>query len=91
MDIVHSHRSFLVFLFPVSTDTAQLYNTQSDLCMRTPHLDRIGLWSSIRLAIETIATMTSHMVVDTSHDSWAVSERSSEKLQVHRDHKSTKD
>ena len=34
-------RSFLVCcLFPVcpQTDTAQLYNTQSDLCMRTPHL-----------------------------------------------------
>ena len=34
--------------------------------MRTPHLDQIGLESSIVFVVETIVIMTSHMVADTS-------------------------
>ena len=68
MDIAHRHRSFLVrCLFPVcpQTYTAQLYNTQSDLCMRTPHMDRTGLLSTILLS-EKCVVMTSYTVADTS-------------------------
>ena len=55
---------FVVFFLFVQTATAQLYNTQSDLCMRTPHLDRTGLLSTIVFSEK----MTSHMVADTSLD-----------------------
>ena len=34
--------------------TAQLYNTQSDLCMRTPHMDRTGLLSTIVFSVERV-------------------------------------
>ena len=61
---LHRHctlQSFLLCLLSFSvcpqTDTAQLHNTQSDPCMRTPPLDRI-----------IVIFMTSHMVVDTSLD-----------------------
>ena len=55
--------------FPVcpQTDTAQLYNTQSDLCMRTPHMDRIGLFClQSCFQKKTGVVMTSYMVADTS-------------------------
>ena len=38
---------FVVFSVCPQTDTAQFYNTQFDLCMRTPHMDRTGLISTI--------------------------------------------
>ena len=70
---LHRHctpTSFLPCLLSFSvcpqTDTAQLYNTQSDLCMRTAHLDPTGLLSSIMFAEIIVIFMTSHMVVDTS-------------------------
>ena len=50
---LHGHctlTSFLPCLLSFScpqTGTAQLYNTQSDLCMRTPQMDRTGLSSTI--------------------------------------------
>ena len=50
--------------------------------MRTPHLDRIGLFLS---SIVFSEKMTSYTVAD------MVAERSSSKLQVHRDHRSKKD
>ena len=48
------------------TDTAKLYNTQSDLCMRTPHLDQTVPLVLNRMFIGTSIIMTSHMVADTS-------------------------
>ena len=51
----------------VHTDTAQLYKTQSDVCLRTLHLAQ-GLFVFKRVFTETSVIMTSHMVVDTSLD-----------------------
>ena len=63
--------AFVCCLFPVcpQTDTAQLYNTQSDLCTRKPHLDQIRrLVFNPCLQEIVVIFMTSHMVVDTSLD-----------------------
>ena len=54
-----AHPSFLVCcLFPVcpQTDTAQLCKTQSDLCLRTPHLDQIGHESSIVFSLKQVSS-----------------------------------
>ena len=90
-DIVPS--LFVVFLpFCPQTDTAQLYNTQSDLCMRT-HLIWIkkALLSTIVFSGKRVLSshhtrlLTRHLKTD------MVAERSSSKLQAHRSHRSTKD
>ena len=93
---LHRHctlTSFLPYLLSFSvcpqTDTAELYNTQSDLCIRTPHLDRIGFLCSIMFADIIVIFMTSHMI--RLLISYKVAKRSLAKLQVHRDHRSTKD
>ena len=62
--------SSLLFVFSSSacpqTDTAQLYNTQSDLYVRTPHMDRTGLFVCNRVSRKTSVVMTSYTVAETS-------------------------
>ena len=70
---LHRHRtltSFIPCLLSFSVcpqrDTAQLCNTQSDLCMRTPSLGSNRPFVYNRVFRKTSVIMTSHTVADTS-------------------------
>ena len=82
---------FVAFFVCPQTDTAQLYNTQSGLCMRTPHLGRTGLESSIVFSLKQVSSRHHTWLRTRLLISHMVAERSSSKLQAHRSHRSTKD
>ena len=82
---------FVAFFVCPQTDTAQLYNTQSGLCMRTPHLGRTGLESSIVFSLKQVSSRHHTWLRTRLLISHMVAERSSSQLQAHRSHRSTKD
>ena len=72
---LHRHCRLTLFLpcllsFSVcpQTEAAQFYNTQSDLCVRTPHMDRTRPSVFNHVCREISVIVTSHMVADTSLD-----------------------